>query len=289
MGTARHSINFVRSLRSTGCRANVVVITDNTCINMTTEFMKSVFIKCGVNFINIGNVKSKYMKDLNTVRIVIFLSFLSKYHRFIDRVLISDMCDLYFYYDPFTENITSESLIMSTECVTIHDSNVNMQWFMDISRRHHDNFMLFWDNLVVNNGFLIGGIQPIITFYSELVEIDMFRDFQLYANDQGIVNYMYYFKKFKKTNITVIPFGNGEYQSMTNCGKYFHIHPISYEVTLNGMKLSVIHQFDRYCNLLHTIKNLCPALGPDHLEPFPFLRHSTEVCDPQFTEKKDDY
>ncbi|OHT01235.1 hypothetical protein TRFO_32024 [Tritrichomonas foetus] len=277
-GTVRNSINFVRSLRSTGSKSVIVVFTDNVAINLMTNLMKKVFQKCGVTFINIGNINSKYNETINSFRFVLYYAFLSTYKSRISRVIAVYMCDTYFYYNPFTSEIKNDTLIMNNECTTFFMSPINFHWLSLLAEKYHDDISPHIQENVINNGFLIAGIRPALIFLSNIILFYQNEDITQNENDQGIVNYLYYFNKFKGVNITLYPPGKNSYQSMTKCGNAITINPISGEAKLLDQKLSLIHQFDRYCSLLNNIENLCPALGKDHMDNDPQLKYSHEKC-----------
>ncbi|OHT11397.1 hypothetical protein TRFO_19122 [Tritrichomonas foetus] len=281
-----HSLNFVRTFRSTQSRARIILFVDDSSIQKMNSFMISTFERCQVHFINIGTLNPKYCESIASIRMILFYSFLLKYHYFINRVLIVDLTDTYFYGDPFTNDISSDDFILTAEGYTFSFSRFNFDWVQNVARHYGNNAGPFLNNQIINNGLLIGGIYPILSFYDQIFELDIFKpNFDPTFNDQGIVNYLYYFKNFSNNNknhsninITVIQPGKGAYQSMTGLENFFHVNQETFEVTIQSQSLKILHQFDRYCPLLQNIRNLCPSLGSNHQDAYPQKRHTVGIC-----------
>ncbi|OHS96017.1 hypothetical protein TRFO_10190 [Tritrichomonas foetus] len=275
------SLNFVRTLRSANCKATIVIFTDDKCQNKLNEYMKNIFQNCGVNWINLGEIGEKYITSINSMRMVLFYGFLKKVQTKVNRVMIVDMTDTYFQMDPFTDDVYSDSLILTLENQVFLSGTINEKWLAKILKLTNELEYLsdFDDRYVINNGFLIGGIYPVLKFYSIILDLPQFVNYSRGFNDQAIVNYMYYFDLLKGINVILSPIG-GIYQSLTACDSITDIDEDTHTISIYGTKLAVLHQFDRTCENIQNSIMFCPKESNLHLEAYSEVRYSFErLCE----------
>lgn len=107
---------FIQSLRSTGCKAQVLLIVDNTLLNFTKIVTPTFFEDCGVNLVSIGDTTNKikrlvyyyYIKHFST-------AFFLNSHRGFNRVFVTDVSDVVFQQNPFQLQISEPFFIVPTE------------------------------------------------------------------------------------------------------------------------------------------------------------------------------
>lgn len=273
-----HSLTYIRSFRTTGCKATCVVFIDDPAYTSFTDFMIEKFDQCGVIFINLGDVEKLYRNSITESRFVLFYAFLRKYYKEFDRVMSTDMSDTFFQTDPFTTDVENPNQIyFSTECVSISDSGPNKEWVEGADPQFDSDF--YSDKLVVNNGFFLGKMVAVLKFLSVYIDVPQFYDFYVTINDQGLLNYNIYRGKFLKAGLVANYTQDHEvYKSVTRCRfKEIHSHEEGIYLENSENLLSVIHQFDRFCALMNVVKLRCPSLGDDHLEPFGEIRHTLDT------------
>ena len=118
IGKATNMIIFVKSLRTTGSKAQCVFLVDDVASNKISRLTRDIIKKCGGRIINCGNVPYKKYLDGHNYCYFFALSFLEANIDTFDRAIISDMYDTVFQGDPFTEQFSSEKFNIVDEGVT---------------------------------------------------------------------------------------------------------------------------------------------------------------------------
>lgn len=91
---------FVRTLRSTGCKATLVIITDDGVLKKLTHNHLKQIENCGIIFYNLHKFKIGYV---GTTRFIPITDYIMKNKQYIDRIIMIDAYDVVFQGDPFTD------------------------------------------------------------------------------------------------------------------------------------------------------------------------------------------
>lgn len=98
---------FVRSLRTTNCKATLVVLIDDIAYSKLTENHWKQIDGCGIVFHNIGRCLFELNSGTAGLPVVRYL--VSQY-KYVDRVFYSNIFDVAFQGDPFTQSVTRDKV-----------------------------------------------------------------------------------------------------------------------------------------------------------------------------------
>jgi hypothetical protein len=113
----QHSYNlvpFVRSLRTTGCKARIVFLIDNSVLIVMDSDLTSFLGRCGCTLINLGNIDLSRNSMLLLRNRVLDRFFERRAHVF-ERVVIVDLYDAIFQGDPFYQDFSRTTVGFSME------------------------------------------------------------------------------------------------------------------------------------------------------------------------------
>ena len=246
---------FVSTLRSTGCKANVIVFHDDLALKQSQETLNEVR-KCGVYFINLGLINNQYLGHIFEIRHPIIHRLLEMIKDDYNRVLIVDSSDTFFQYDPFTINFSQESLVFTTENSTFGNDENNDKWIKGVNT---NNFGTFIGKIPLCFGLYYGGIKQIINFYDLFLQIEDFRSFSVRTIDQGYLNYYYYTGYFRDNNISIDLSPPGSHISTNRRCHYDTKDNFPYKLLGSDKPFGVCHNYNRMCPLLEDLKVRCPS------------------------------
>ncbi|OHT05541.1 hypothetical protein TRFO_26681 [Tritrichomonas foetus] len=269
-----NAITYIRTLRSTGCKATVVVLVDDIFHEKLTEYEEDVMKNCGMIMINIGKLLPPYDKHIYESRHVLFYAFLRKYRYSFDRVMMIDMADTVFQLDPFTTDFDSTTMVFTTEgYFNNNDPHNNTKWIKIADPMYNVHPSFYDDKIVINGGCFYGSMDGILYFYSIYLKLPCYNNFEIETIDQGYMNYLYHNGFFSHNGLNISLTFPGDYivsarghrfdPSPNQDGRFFM------QDTINPPGL--IHQYNRDRNVLEGVKKICPALPGDQ-HPFPFFK-----------------
>jgi hypothetical protein len=261
-------IPCIRSLRTTGSRCSVVIFTDSGVYNSVPfiEFLTG----CGVSVINIGALFSHERNYLFMLRNSACYDFLRLREALFDRVILIDLFDTVFQGDPFTEEITRDTIAFSVETAVVRGNHLKGAAILigsDAANRH-----LGWKH-VINCGTVIGTTQTVLAFlglefhltrrlprnkYVELIETNY--------PDQALVNVLVRMDMLASRGMNVRLYDVDELYVTTY---KLYTRPYNFRLGFyrpNATYPVLVHNFDRVASFCRSIIRACPQqfATPDH-------------------------
>lgn len=158
-------VPFIRTLRTVGCIARIILITDSIATSKLNNGNMSSFIGyCGVQVVNVGIISGK-RSFLLCSRNIILHDFLKNKRNIIDRILIADLYDTIFQGDPFTEDLDRNKLGISEETQAFDQQQASAIKKILGNLLGNEISKL----KVLNAGTLIGGYDVIFSFLLSFV------------------------------------------------------------------------------------------------------------------------
>ncbi|EAX97164.1 hypothetical protein TVAG_116820 [Trichomonas vaginalis G3] len=240
----------LRSLRSTGCKARVVLITEK---NISDEFREE-FRKCGITIAYLPFIDEMNFSiaQAQTFRFPAMHDFLDHYSKRFDRVMYFDLFDTFFQKDPFY-GITKNALYISPERNNHTNSKISEVWTYSLEGL---NFHRLYpgNNEIYCSGVFAGkmkAMKKVVDMNAAIIG----RQWKHIAADQAILNWMIYDNVLNEVGVKTIP----HYEFASLCwtlllynGEYGKIR--YHKETFTP---AVLHQINRNRMLFDKIKNLC--------------------------------
>ena len=276
-----NAATFVRTLRSTGCKATVVVFVDQLFMNSLNSRQIKMFAACGVNFINIGQFNQPYKDKVYEARHLLVYDFLLKYRSDFDRVIFIDMADSFFQMDPFTTDFGYYTMGVTSELVTLNnDPTNNTQWIQIADPHYFEDEHFYDDRVAVNAGFVFGSMDGFLKYYSVFFSLLCFkRKFAPETIDQGYVNMLYHKGYFQRAGLDLMVTHPGDWLVSVR-GAAFNYRPNRdglFVMQGTNVAPAAIHQYSRICPVLKGLKSQCSRLWYDK-HAFPQLKAVTQEC-----------
>ena len=269
-------VNWVRSLRSTGCKCKILFFHEPSYISNFNHQELDTINECGVTWCNIGvDISQNYDIHPTTTRFLIIQNFLEAFGNYFRYVMINDVFDTIFQKDPFIPQLfKNNKVVFSIERVQFGNHEYNMKWVKAIDPNWTDSF---WrKKYVINNGFEIGNAECVLRLLFELNKAHYFLSNG--TTDQAVLNYIYYRDIF--TDLW-IDFGGDYYISA--CYSIYNLESdnlgFMHEVSFNNITQAVIHQYDRICSIGRNLLKVCPRLGIWHRYPSGRRDYRMQPCD----------
>lgn len=275
--------SFLRSLRSTGCKATVVIFVDDLGFEKLHEFQQMLIFNCGAVLINVGAINKRYYDKYGS-RHLFFFKFIYEYKHLIDRVIFADLFDIFYQEDPFTDDFNSTGAFASTEFNKFKDCPQNTKWVKSVDKNYAQDF--YADKTALCFGLYYGSINCMLKFYDIIFKQPDWSIFKLKDIDQGYLNYYFYKGIFSSNGLHLRGTRLGDKIVTTRGGQASdHLGPNG-EVLLKGSDVvpSVLHNYNRQCKFLQAIQEKCPAMAYDK-RAYAVPKEMTEEC-PDISEKK---
>jgi hypothetical protein len=258
-------VPFVRSLRTTGCRARLCLFVDNAVLRKMDKPLSTLIDNCGVTLINIGDLELA-RNEMLLIRNVILCDFLRHRMYLFDRILIVDLYDTIFQGDPFHRKFDRDSVGFSLE--TRRCDRGQIRWATLLVGKERS--AVFWNSSCINVGTIVGGVAPVTRFLEVYVDYLMAIPPDILAKivwipDQVVINSMIHTNVVSDAGIRIRYYQSfDEYHIML----YLFDRPnLTYAVGhyrefQNGSYPLVVHLFDRSKRFCRSVPNVCPQMFP---------------------------
>jgi len=259
IGRVVNLLIFLKTLRTTGSMAQVVIIIDeNAYESLTKDTIKSAK-ECGAQFFIIGVVNTdnnKYIGWYMTLQVM--KNNIGK----INRAIIVDLYDTVFQGDPFSGFMQSNLLYLADENTKFKVCPLNIEWvenYMD-GRRFRKGWM---KEFYLCSGYIAGGYHQVVNFLEVIWSKSNLAHY--WNDDQGLLN-LIYLKNIvpivaKTDNLTI------RHMSFTPYIKSGAIGEVQI-LLRNNMNFEryaqVIHHYYVDKNLSMSIYKACPRTNPNH-------------------------
>ena len=265
---------FVRSLRTTGCSAQVVILCSSDIIKAKRKDYLDYIEKCGVQFVDVGNVDIRLKSNFMYYRNFLFEQFVSVNINQIDRILLVDLYDTIFQRDPFTDAFSKDNIYFSNEGFKLESDErlssiiqYNIIFFSYLNPKVARNKLLMkeiFDRNMLSDGTIAGGAQQVYTFLHYMERIGCRNNFSTYGDFQAMLNIFVRTCVFQDIlNVTVI---GPRSEFMTSISAYYRKYrnlQIFKGVKLGnisrGSKVpAILHQYHVCDDLTHAVLISCP-------------------------------
>lgn len=271
-------LTWVRTLRSTGCKCNILFLIEKGYLSNYNKNEIDAFIECGVTFWQTIDISSSKLNDKRVSKEIVFLDFFDKFGHLFRNIMISDVFDTVFQKDPFRSDIPHDKIAMSVEKVQFGNHDWNMNWVNQVDRNFSYNF--YRKKWVINSGFKLGPPDKMLKLYEAA-----FLSGRIYGqqpSDQSLINYLYYRGIF---NDLWVDYKAEHYSSA--CYSIFelkgdknnYIHERKFPMNTPTM----IHQFDRICPVIEHFARVCPAIDKWHEFATGRPNYLMQVCNSYFS------
>ena len=271
LGKLQNALAFVSSCRTTGCQARIVFLVDDVAhTKYSQEFYQELY-NCGCEIINVGHFDIKDRQDIFFIRYLYYEKYLSN-RTDIDRILATDLYDVLFQSDPFTNEVTGKKVFFFSEREKMADNWYNQYYIttcydnletIEPSKNKDKLKSLLFEGDIINAGISLGGYGPMLKFIKFMTKIGNRTTLQSYADDQGCLNlflrghffddiFEYEIDPFNGTLIEC--FGSRFIKKSFELAK----HPLG-SLPHPDNPPAVIHQIDRNQYIPYLASSVCPV------------------------------
>ena len=256
-GKEKLAFPFIRTLRSVGCKAHVVFVSNKTMKNKHKQFFK----KCGVELFIMVSPKNTNTMYPHSLRYIGYQQYLKQTKYRFNRILHADSFDVFFQKDPFNENISTNSLNFVLEDILIINSSWNSGW---LQRAYGEEMPIKMGNNIVScSGTIIGGAKQFKIYLNTLLGHKPFWLNGRHSLDQAYHNYLLYSKKFERNGIKPKFFScNSPILTMHYCFRRGNEHYTNERVLCpDGRTVpSIVHQYNLFEDAQYILHRICPKL-----------------------------
>ena len=202
-------ILFLRTLRTTGCKASCVFFLEKKYLYTIKGFQQKFIEKCNAQIIpfefnfNFSYTKKNYLFN-------IYELFLRYNKERINRVMICDLADFIFQGDPFHELLPKNEIHIADEGLQYKSNNIYAQINILWIKAHDQSFELKpeqYDYYYWCAGYMEGPISLMIEFINQYNQVIID---EYLATDQGGFNYLNLTGRLEKAMIPISLHNNNE-------------------------------------------------------------------------------
>jgi hypothetical protein len=241
---------FVRTLRSTGSRARIVLF-----LSSSSAHLLRFFSACGVEPVVVERMHPTLAAAPRLARYYFYQQWLSEHASEVDRVLHADAFDIVFQSDPFFEGFNESKLYLIIEPVTISQSH----WTLQSVRQCYTD-VSFADEPLSSAAVLAGGVRPFTTYLNRLLGVEKWSSCFGHSLDVAHHNFMLYSGGFGGIEIGRMGCAS-PWLGLTFCCKKARC-TLSRDGVMFGNSSdqapAVIHQYNRWDNLTMRNTVMCP-------------------------------
>jgi hypothetical protein len=272
VGQLRNVHLFVRTLRTTACRARCVLFVDQKATSGHGQDYFATLYNCGVQLVDLGPGPVAQL-GTDFLRQIVYYRFLTINHFCLDRVLVADLFDTIFQKDPFIEAFQSDRVYYSNEGYAIKADYYNRKWMrrlfpwigvlFGVQNITSAMRLRVFEQTIVNSGLIGGGVKPFLRHANFMVKMGNNMTWRPYCLDQpflnaglglGLMQFPYQIDSLNSTFLgTVGILLAQESNAMTGRGIG--------SFARNGRIPNVLHQFDRSALMKNSIRDSCPEIS----------------------------
>jgi len=250
---------WVRSLRTTGCKAKVVLLFDSVSYSHLSEDTHGLFVNCSISYFNVGYIPNVHYNAIFAIKNMLGYDFLTHVCENFDRVLFVDLYDVVFQEDPFNSNIGLKEMIITRETPPFSRSYNNQQRVLPLFNSTQYMNVLF--KPVLNAGLVYSDPHSLIRYWEMYFSMFNPNDLNsLKTCDQGYMNYLYYSGRMEMAGIRVRVFYRKHgFDTLSSAGLNPNDLKIGTAVFKStNTRLIIIHQFDRMRLCIDDLIQKCP-------------------------------
>ena len=190
VGTIRNIVPLMRTLRTTGSKCSVVLITDDE--SYIDPISLEIVQECGLQIIRCGNMNlpgidiKQYKWSAYSYVYYYLQSFLRQNIDSFDRVMICDLFDTVFQGDPFNTQVTDEYINAVDEGATLSQSEENIKCLQGAGPIELTEEILNYHYAC--SGYFAGSAKNMLKLLDSFCDLV---DFATNTPDQGIFNYIF--------------------------------------------------------------------------------------------------
>ena len=272
IGSIRNLAPLLRTLRTTGSKCGVVLLTDDDAkIDPITQ---EIAENCGLQIYRCGKYVPPPGLPYAPYAYVYYLinAFLEQNKNNLGRVILVDLFDTVFQGDPFNVQVNDKYINAVDEGLFFLSSELNRQWYSQADWLNWPKLPLSkYLRLYICSGYFAGTAKDISHLMNVFVD---FYDFTSNAPDQGVFNYLF-FAKSKEYGLKKSPFRKKELVHHTiackKCREKHHRVIGKIPQRWNSKQYaSVVHHYYKSKMLSASILFACPRL-PGQLGYLPKL------------------
>jgi hypothetical protein len=276
LGVPLSSEGFVRSLRSTGCRATIAVIADRVAVKTLRPGQLALFEACGCKVFDAGPIAGEMGWAFFIFRHVLAYFFLKDRMNLFRRALVCDLYDTVFQGDPFCSLVTHDFVGISGESVPCDQrQKACARWLT--GRRS----LPWWiETPCKNAGVFIGGVSQLVVFFEVYLAYVRARPQRIVKGcdyvDQVIHNILIHDGSYEEHGVNVKVFNmSSVFWAMNGVwNKQKVVYRIGeYRLFENGPYPLVLHMFDRSRRFCMSVREACaPVFDPGEQQRCKMLR-----------------
>ncbi|EAX98970.1 hypothetical protein TVAG_431790 [Trichomonas vaginalis G3] len=246
----------IRSIRSAGCKATIVIFTDKLPKH------EKLFQKCGVLISVIPGTENLPKTEMMYFRFIAMKIFLEHHKDDFDRVLYVDIFDSYYQADPFTGTVSNNTIYVSSEKTYHRESGWSLDWARNL--KGIDFYRFFGDKLIFCGGTFLADTYTMLkvaTLVSSMVK----KNYETFLVDQIAYDWVLASDIPERLGINVLV--NPHFASIHFKIDDYHdnaIGNISYEG--DGFKPAILHQVTRRDSLVKIFFDACKAEWNDRMK-----------------------
>lgn len=249
---------FIRTLRSTGCKARVILFLDSK--QTASIKWRSLFAACDIEPVFIKHTNPVVQSAPKLSRYYFEQQWLKENVDKVDRIIHTDSFDVIFQSDPFIEMIKNDRLYFTFEPVTLANSLWTASWMNQCYS--HTQLSNFTNRLVSCSGVTAGSGKLFLKYLDLLLATPQWTTCFGHSLDQAHHNYLLFSGAFERAGIKIEGFGcDSPFLTMHFCCKKTKCHLDDNGVMYgNGTTAPVlVHQYNRWKNLTKRNPEWCPA------------------------------
>jgi hypothetical protein len=153
-------VPFLRSIRTTGCQARIVVIAGDRAIAAFSKGEKRILRQCGADLISFGYmIKFWWEQDL-LLRFSVYFDWLYHHQKAFERVLFVQMHIVMFQGDPFNSDLADDAVFFVDEGVGLDKAAPELTDFLKLKPKQS----LYKGRPLVTDNIFGGGVQHCLVF-----------------------------------------------------------------------------------------------------------------------------
>jgi len=248
---------FIRTLRTTGCRARVILFLDN--LNQIDFYWKKILKLCDIEVVLVHYQSDVIHSAPKLSRYYHEYEWLKNNIKDVNRVLHTDTFDVIFQSDPFISDINESNLYFTLEPVTLSESLWTEKWIEQCYGL--EVVQDFSSEFVSCSGVTLGGAKPYFKYLEILVGSPQWSRCFGHSLDQAHHNYLLFSGDFQSAGLSIEFMDcQSPYLTMHFCCKKQKCTLKSKGVLyINSSNPPVlIHQYNRWKNITQMNFNKCP-------------------------------